>query len=355
MTDEKEKTKKMKPLRDDELSAFSLQMALMMRSGIPAEEALRVLAEDAADEREKQWLLLMAEEMSIGISLHQALAVGGGLPRYAMDMVRIGEMTGRLDDVWYGLYEYYAREHQLRQSVKSAVTYPVVMVIMMAVVVVVLLTKVLPVFEQVFALLGTTVSPLTAALLRLGSAMNNGLTGLLVVLILLAAFGAYLYGVPSGQELWKKWQANCFGLKKLAIDTATRNFTSAMSMCLASGLDMDESLDMVEQLVVYKPFQERIANLRKRTAEGEGFAQAVAESNVLTGQYARMLSVGFRSGQTDSVMKEIAQRSDEAVEERLNHMVGLVEPLLVAILSIGVGIILIAVMLPLMGVMSSMI
>ena len=68
-----------------------------------------------------------------------------------------------------------------------------------------------------------------------------------------------------------------------------------------------------------------------------------------------MLSVGFRSGQTDSVMQEIADRSDEAVEERLGHMVGLIEPLLVAVLSIMVGLILIAVMLPLMGVMSSMI
>ena len=355
MAEQKESLSKMKPFTDDELSAFSLQMALMIRSGIPAEEALNVLAEDAADERERQWLLQMAEEMSLAAPLYQALTKGGGLPRYMIDMVRVGEMTGRLDDVLYGLYEYYARQSQLNQSIKSAVTYPVVMVAMMAVVVVVLMTKVLPVFEQVFNLLGTTVSPLTAALLRLGGAMNQGLAGLMVVLALLAVLAAYLRFAASGQALWQKWRTNCFGLKKLALDTATRNFTSAMSMCLASGLDMDESLDMVESLVSYEPYRARITDLRRRTAEGEGFAQAVADSGVLTGQYARMLSVGFRSGQTDGVMKEIADRSDEAVENRLSHMVGLIEPLLVAVLSIMVGLILIAVMLPLMGVMSSMI
>ena len=355
MAEDKGTAKKIKPLKEEELSAFSLKMALLVRSGIPAEEGLRILAEDAADEKEKEWLLAMAEEMSLAVPLYQALAAGGGLPRYAVDMVRVGEMTGRLDDVLYGLYEYYAREHQLHQSVKSAVTYPLVMVAMMAVVVVVLMTKVLPVFEQVFALLGTSVSPFTAALLRLGSKMDNGLTGFLIVLVILAAFGLFLRLTPSGRVIWQNWRVNCFGLKKLALDTATRNFTSAMSMCLASGLDLDESLDMVEQLVAYAPFKARIADLRQRTAEGTGFAQAVAESGVLTGQYARMLSVGFRSGQTDSVMQEIADRSDEAVEERLGHMVGLIEPLLVAVLSIMVGLILIAVMLPLMGVMSSMI
>ena len=235
MADKKEAARKIKPLSDDELSAFSLQMALMIRSGIPAEEALRILADDADAEGERWWLEEMAEEMSLAVPLYQALQKGGGIPRYAIDMVRVGEMTGRLDDVLYGLYEYYARENQLRQSVKSAVTYPVVMVAMMAVVVVVLMTKVLPVFEQVFELLGTSVSPLTAALLRMGKAMNNGLTGLLIAIALLAAAAVYLRFTASGQALWQKWRVNCFGLKKLALDTATRNFTSATSMCLASG------------------------------------------------------------------------------------------------------------------------
>lgn len=128
--------------------------------------------------RKKRGLLAMAEEMALAMPFYQALEAGGGVPRYAVDMVRVGEMTGRLDDVLYGLYEYYAREHQLRQSVKSAVTYPLVMVAMMAVVVVVLMTKVLPVFEQVFALLGTQVSPFTAALFAHGAGYGPRFDGI---------------------------------------------------------------------------------------------------------------------------------------------------------------------------------
>ena len=116
MADKKEAARKIKPLSDDELSAFSLQMALMIRSGIPAEEALRILADDADAEGERGWLEDMAEEMSLAVPLYQALQKGGGIPRYAIDMVRVGEMTGRLDDVLYGLYEYYARENQLREK-----------------------------------------------------------------------------------------------------------------------------------------------------------------------------------------------------------------------------------------------
>lgn len=77
---DKETAKKIKPLKDDELSAFSLQMALLIRAGIPAEEGLGILAEDAADEKEKTWLLAMAEEMALAVPFYQALASGGGVP-----------------------------------------------------------------------------------------------------------------------------------------------------------------------------------------------------------------------------------------------------------------------------------
>lgn len=353
--DAKQSARKYKSLSDDDVSAFCLQMSLMIQSGIPAEEGLRILAEDAADEEERQWLIGMADEQMLGEPLFKAMKEIGNMPSYAVDMVRIGEMTGRLDNVLHGLYEYYKRQDDLKKTVKSAVTYPAVMVAMMAVVVVVLMTKVLPVFEQVFTMLGTTISPLTAALLRLGRAMNGGMVGLVILLVLVIAAVMFLRYTASGQALWLRLKTNCFGMKKLAMDIAMRNFTAAMSMCLASGLDMDDALEMVQQLISYQPFKVRVIRLQELIAEGMGFSDAVTESGVLSGQSARMLAVGFRSGQTDAVMEEIASRYDDAVEERISRMVGIIEPLLVAVLSIAVGVILIAVMLPLMGVMSSMI
>ena len=303
-----------KTLPAQELSAFCLQMALLLRSGIPAGEGASILCEDAA-ESEREWLSPLAERLDLGEPFFSSLEQAGRFPQYLVDMCRIGETTGRLDDVLFELSRYYTKEEDLKKTIKSTVAYPAVMLVMMAAVVFLLLTKVLPIFQQVFQQLGAVMSPVAQGLLSAGSWLGR-FSAAGVGILAAALLGVWLYSrTQAGRAAFARWSAASFGWKKFATLSAMRRFSSAMTMTLKSGLDLDESMEMTSRLV----------------------------------------DVGVRTGQLDTVMEEISRRCDEQLDDLLSRAIGVVEPAMVAVLSIVIGLILMTVMLPLMGVMSSII
>ena len=137
-----------------ELSAFCLQISLLLRAAIPLDEGLSVMAEDAADEEEKKILLHMSEEVELGSPFSVVLEQVGSYPSYVIRMAKLGEETGTLDQMMASLSEYYEKEYILMKSIKNAVTYPVIMIFMLLVVLFVLFTKVMPIFESVYEQLG---------------------------------------------------------------------------------------------------------------------------------------------------------------------------------------------------------
>lgn len=141
-----------------ELSAFCLQISLLLRAAIPLDEGLSVMAEDAADEEEKKILLHMSEEVELGSPFSVVLEQVGSYPSYVIRMAKLGEETGTLDQMMASLSEYYEKEYILMKSIKNAVTYPVIMIFMLLVVLFVLFTKVMPIFESVYEQLGARLS-----------------------------------------------------------------------------------------------------------------------------------------------------------------------------------------------------
>ena len=148
------KSKKQQKLSNLECASFCSQMTMVLHAGFPAVEGVSLLLEDAKDVQEKAILQVMYDEMINTGLLYPALEKTSVFPDYLLQMVKIGEETGTLDDVMNGLTHHYEREDEIEKSIKSALTYPLIMVAMMIAVIVILLTKVMPVFEQVFRQLG---------------------------------------------------------------------------------------------------------------------------------------------------------------------------------------------------------
>lgn len=343
-----------KTLPAQELSAFCLQMALLLRSGIPAGEGVSILCDDAG-EAERQWLSPLAQDLDLGEPFFSSIEKLGRFPRYLVDMCRIGETTGRLDDVLFELSHYYTKEEDLKKTIKSTVAYPAVMLVMMAAVVFLLLTKVLPIFQQVFQQLGAVMSPVAQGLLSAGSWLGR-FSALGLGILAALALAVWLYSCTApGKAAFARWTSASFGWKKFAALNAMRRFASAMTMTLKSGLDLDESMEMTARLVDYPPMRQKIDQCRQWMDEGQPFEESIAKAEIFPAMYARMLGVGVRTGQLDTVMEELSRRCDERLDDLLSRAIGVVEPAMVAVLSIVIGLILMTVMLPLMGVMSSII
>ena len=162
-----------------------------------------------------------------------------------------------------------------------------------------------------------------------------------------------------GIDYFDAWAAD-FGETVTALELAPSGkgyrartrFASGMAMSLKSGLDMDESLTLAEKLVDYEPLRKQIAVCREDMKNGESFPKVLKESHIFGGMQERLMVIGYETGATDEVMEQSADLYQKELQDQIQKMIGILEPTLVGILCVIVGVILLSVMLPLAGIMA---
>lgn len=340
-------------LSNNEITYFCGQMAMILKAGISSMEGVSMLAEDADSEEGRTILKGICSVLEEGGSLHLALERAQVFPKYLLDMTEIGEQSGRLDEVMEALAAYYEREEAISKSIKNAVTYPLIMIGMMVAVILVLIIKVMPIFEQVYIQLGSEMSGFGGSMLALGGVLSRYSIAFLLLLAILTGCALYFTKSKKGRASLKAFASGFVLTRSLYDKIAASRFAGGMALCLSSGLDMDESLEMVSRLVDNDRLHAKITGCQEKIASGMGFSEAMGQSGLFTGVYAGMVSVGVKTGATDEVMKKIALQYEDAADQSIQKSLSVIEPTLVAVLSVIVGLILLSVMLPLMGIMSA--
>jgi len=340
-------------LNNSELSTFFDQMAMILHSGISVIEGIAIMKDDAYTKEGEAILQTIYDQMEETGCLYTSLVHSGVFPPYALELIHIGEETGHLEKIMRSLSLYYERAEDVRQSIKSAVVYPLIMIGMMFIVILILIIKVLPMFNQVFIQLGSEMTGFSLALMNIGTALSQYSFIFIILLILIAAAVIFLSYVPSGIQLRSKMAAHFFLTRKITEKMAVSKFAAGMSLTLSSGLDTFESLEMASQLIDNPVVKKQIADCQKYTSEGMDFSEALSKSGVFSAMYSRMASIGYKAGALDELMEKISMQYEDEITLQMNHLIGILEPSLVALLSIIVGLILLSVMLPLLGIMTN--
>ena len=341
-----------KKLSNEELITFCGQMALILKSGISSLEGIYIMEDGDVQTEGREILKEIREELEMCGMLYPAMKKTGVFPEYALHMTEIGEQTGRLDETMEALAAYYQREEEILDEVKSAVTYPVAMLGMLLVIVAVLFIKVMPVFEQVYMQLGQEMTGVARQLLNIGDWMRQSAIVLVVlaVVILIIVFFVIFYK-KARIEFISKIQTIGF-MKKIAWKRARTRFASGMAMALKSGLDMDESLSLSEKLTDYEPLKMKIQQCQEQMKLGETFPKVLKETRIFDGMQERLMIIGYETGAVDEVMEQAADLYQKQLQDQIQKMIAVLEPTLVGILCVIVGIILLSVMLPLVGIMA---
>lgn len=338
-------------LSAEELAAFAAQLSLTVKTGIPLSEAIMILMEDAETESAKKLLSQILEKLEMGGTLAEALKETGVFPIYMTQMIEIGEASGRLDHVLDSLRRYYEREDNISKSAKSAITYPAIMLIILIVIIVILVTKVLPIFNQVFQTLGGEMTPFAQGAMRVGEIISNSSIFLICIVAAIVVVIVIMRLTTKGRAALSGLGQRMF--KQLSDRMAAAKFASGMSLMLASGLDVDRSVELTLPLMTNTKMKEKVAKLHELLQNGESFTESVVLTKIFSGMQGRMLTLGFKSGNLDNVMDDIADDYEREVDERLDNLISIIEPTMVAILCVIVGLILLSAMLPLLGVMSA--
>lgn len=335
------------------LSGFCMQISILLKSAVPLFEGLSIMAEDAANAHEKEILEQMAKRLRLGVPFHEALKETESFPSYVEHMAMLGERTGRLDSTMEQLAVYYEKEYHLAEDLRKAVTYPAMMIFMLLIILFILFTKVMPVFSGVYEQLGTSIPPAAAAAIRLGGIIS-GAALILCIALLAAAVLLWLLGKNDSAS-----NAALFCIKKLkshsklSASAASRRFCSVMAIALQCGMKLEEAFDTARTLADHPSMEAKIDQCRQSIAAGKSFYDSICEAKLFSGFELQMVRIGSRAGQLDRIMEQLAEEYDRKITEQIDTLIARLEPTIVSILAVAVGLVLLAVMLPLAGILSS--
>jgi type IV pilus assembly protein PilC len=346
--------KSINKLTNNELVAFFNQMEMIVHAGISVEEGISMMLEDSKEEEEKKLLKELHEKLEIGILFCETLKETGVFPDYAIHLVEIGEQTGHLDEVLGSLARYYERQEVLTKSIKNAITYPLIMIVMMGVIVFTLIVKVMPVFNQVYEQLGTSMSGIAATTLQMGELFSRYSIVFVIILVALIVSVLYLKNTKNGRNHTMKLLSHFKVCREIVEQIALARFADGVAMTLKSGLDIDDSLKLIRTLVENEKLQVKIDKCQELINEGESFSTAMNRAEIFTGLQARMAYIAAQTGTMDEVLEQVADQYEEESFFKIQSLVGIIEPTMVILVSVIVGMILLSVMLPLIGIISNL-
>ena len=343
-----------KSITSSELSSFCSQVALILSAGLPLYDGMETLAATAAGSEYADMYLSASKGVTETGSLYQALKQDGRWPSYLVEMTGIGEQTGQLEKVMNGLAEYYSREDRIRSSIIGAVTYPLVLGVMLLLIIVIMLWKVLPVFRRVLNSMGAGMTGSGAVMMKLGSTIGWIVLALVALAVLAVLVCIVLMKTSAHDGLLRVLKRVFPSIGNLSMKLSSSRVAGVLSMMLSSGFPTGEALRLLPSVISDADAHDKIKSMQKELDEGAAFADAIEKSELFDGLQNRMIRMGVAAGREDQVMAQTAAVYEEQVENGIDRLVSIIEPTLIALLSVVIGAILLSVMLPMVGILSSM-
>lgn len=342
-------------LSHGEISAFCTHVALMLSAGLPIYDGMDALRKAAQSDAERELFARVSAAVNETGCLSAALREDAAWPPYLVGMIAIGERAGCLEGVMNALAAHYDREARMSSAIRSAVTYPMVLCVMMLAIILIMILKVLPVFRRVLSGMGVAMSAYAECMTRAGAIIGWVMLGLTLVALGLTLLCVLLLRTGAREKTLKIIN-RCFPpLRRLNRRLCAARMASLLSMLLGGGFPMEEALEMLPGALNDPAAVAAVEKLRQCMQSGEGFADALAQSQIFEPLHCRMICMGAAVGRADQVMETVAHSCEESAEEGIARLVSIIEPTLVAFLCVVIGMILLSVMLPMIGAISSMV
>ena len=345
---------KNRKLSNDEIAYFCEQLSLVVNAGIPLSDGMGMIADNVDDPSFRRITDVISKNIAEEKTLFEAMSLSEAFPEYAVNMVKIGTLSGRLDDVLKGLAAYYEDRGTQIRTIRSAVLHPVILIAMMTVVIIVLIVQVVPMFSDIFGRFDSTVSEAVNA--SVGYAYQTGTVILVILLVILLISGAaaILSRIGGFRKALSGFASRFILTRRIARVFTQAKFAGAMSMMVASGIEASEALENSMLLIEDKKMLEGIKKCRDSVVEGEPFADALHDAGLLPPIYARSLKMAYKSGSFDDAWKKISDRCSTEAQTASENLISFIEPVLIAVMSVIIGAILLTVMLPMMDIMSAL-
>ncbi len=336
-----------------QIAVFCRQFATMVNSGLPILRALSILSDQTESKELAKVLFAVRAGVENGSSLSAAMAEHPkAFNNLFISMVKAGETGGVLDDVLLSLADQIEREVELRRQIKSAMTYPIVVVALVTLILAAMLLFVVPQFETIYSSLGGTLPLPTRMLLSVSRAVRN----YWYIVLLGAVVTSFLFRRYKKTEAGRarvdavKIRIPIFG--PLFHKVALARFASTLGMLLRSGVPILQALDNVNETVNNRVIGDAVDDVKTSVREGESIAKPLGQHKAFPPMVVQMMAVGEETGAVDTMLDKVAEFYNSEVTATVEAMTSLIEPLLIAVIGGAVGAAVIALYMPMFNVIN---
>ena len=325
-----------RPVSEKELTLKTRELATLLEAGLPLDRALSVLRNITPSGPGRTLVEQVQEKVRGGTTLADAMEAQGGIfPGFYIGMIRAGEAGGNLEGVLTALAGSLERAQALRENLRGALFYPVLVVIMAIISLVVLMTAVIPEFQPLFEGAGASMPMLTRAVIA-ASEFVGDFWWTLCLAVLAAILTLHVNNrSPNGRLRWDRWLLRRFLIGDLILKVEVARLARTLGTLSKNGVNLLNALSMTIGTVQNQAIVEALNEVRTRLAKGEGLAQPMLQTAIFPTLAVQLIQVGEESGALEDMLLRVAKVYDGEVERTLQRMLSLLVPLI----TIGLGVV----------------
>lgn len=338
-----------------DLAVFCRQFAIILEAGVPIATALDVLREQTTNPTLKECVSDIYEDIQKGIALSVSMKKHDNLfPEILIYMVEAGELSGMLDKTFSRMAEHFEKENRLHQKIKSAMTYPVIVLLVAVGVIFVLMVKVVPSFSGILGGFGVELPIFTKVLINISEFFQAYWYVILAVVVGAVVVFARFKKTIAGRHFLGNLAIKLPVMKQVTKNVITARFSRTMGTLMASGVLIIQALEVVRKLLGNIIIEEKIDSVINDIQQGKGLSQPLTAMKYFPPMMVSMIRIGEESGNLDYSLDKSADFYDEEVETSVQQLTSLIEPIIVIFLAVIVAFVILSILYPMMSIYQTM-
>lgn len=338
-----------------ELTSFCRQFSIMLNTHIPILDCLDILKNQQYSAYFRGILEVIYEDVKSGIVMSEALNKHKKVfPDFFRSMVYVGEQSGKLEVVFLALADYYETDSSIKRKMKSAMSYPLMLMGMAVGIVIIMLAFVIPTFKDTLSKLEVEITGITAIIYGMSDFLLANWLYMLagVVVIGLAIFGAL--STEKGKYAFDLMKVKIPFIKTVQINMITARFARAFALLLSSGMDLTEAMDSVEVVIGNRYVKKRFHAAADSVRQGMSLTNAFETYKLFPSMMNQMVTVGEKTNSLDEVLMRSCSFFDAQVETSLNSLTSKIQPIMLIIIGVVIGTMFIGVYSPMLSIMNGL-
>ena len=337
-----------------ELAVFCRMMSVVLISHLSVTEGLSLILEQTEDRNLRKALKEIYQFMDTGYTFGQSIGMYPHIfGSYALNMINVGEASGSMDVILNRLSLYFDKEDNIKRKLKSAISYPLVLTALMTSIIILLIVKILPMFEATMASMGGVMPHAASIIFRSAGLISKYFVVIIGAIAILAIIAIMYMRTEKGRLIADKFKISAPVFKYVNTRIITSRYARSLSILLKSGVQLVNAMQEITKLVNNSYLESQFYNAVKRVRDGDSIDDVLNNIHIFPPIFIRLVTIGHTAGHLDEMLEKSAVIFDEEVDHAIEQITLTVEPVLIIILSVVVGIILLSVMLPMIGIMNA--